>query len=383
MKKLFLILFSLPSVLAAQILPNLFSPFRLPDSKFRVDTVHFRQGIIQIEEYSFDENENATLQSIYDWQTKNGWFIKSSRTFPNNSGYNYYESQFEYDSLGRPFQLHNFRRLKDQTLLEPTGKDSMGFEANLLRFDYRVTGNQNPGYYIEYVHDTVFGVKASFVRDIPNNTTFSGMYEVQSFYKLNLPSFVLGYSDSKSIRKLMENRQFYFDSLDRLKFMIDSSVVLNNMRLHSYINLVYLGNTRLLDSIIFDEVLLNAYHVYKIEYDANQKVSQIKVFRKSSSQPYRLQSRFDFINPSSGVLDQTNTKLAVTVFPNPAFDRLNFKSERPIEAFEVYDLAGTLVLKQNAIEKESLSINKLTPGIYLIKLSNEQGSSCQRLVISQ
>jgi hypothetical protein len=150
-----------------------------------------------------------------------------------------------------------------------------------------------------------------------------------------------------------------------------------------YINLIYLGNTRLLDSIIFDEILLNAYQVYKIEYDAHQKVSQIKVFRKSSSQPYRLQSRFDFINPSSGFSDQTNTKLAVTLFPNPAFDRLNFKSEMPIKAVEIYDLTATLVFKQNAIEKESLSINNLTPGIYLIKLSNEQGSSCQRLIKSQ
>jgi hypothetical protein len=373
MKKILLFLFALPSVLQAQILPNLFSPYRLPDSKFRVDTIHFHQGALQIDEYSIDASDNESLVVIHHWQTKDGRFIKSSRTFPNNSGYNYYESQFEYDSLGRPFQLHNFRRLKDQTFLEPSGKDSLVFEASLLRFDYRVTGNQNPGYFIEYLYDSVFGAKASYVRDHPNNTTFSGMYEVQSFYKPDLPSFALDFSDSKTNRKLMGNRQFSFDSLDRLIFMIDSSIVLNNMRLHAYINLVYLGNTRLLDSIIFDEVILNAYHVYKIEYDANQKVSQIKVFRSSSTLPLRLEGRLDFVNPSSNVLDQTETKPKFGLYPNPAGKVLNIQSEQQIETVEVYQTNGVLVLQQNLANANTIDISDLNAGMYLVKITTSKG----------
>lgn len=352
----------------------------MPDSKFRVDTIHFHQGALKIQEYSIDANENVTLQSIYDWQTHKGWFLKSSRTYPNAPVYDYYESRFEYDANGRPFQLQNFRRLKDQTLLEASGKDSLVYDANLLRYDYRVTGNQNPGYYIEYVNDTNFGVKASYVRDIQANNTFSGMYEVQSFYKPGLPSFVLDFSDSKSKRQLRGNRQFNFDSLDRLTFMIDSSVILNNMLLHAYINVFYLGNTRLLDSIVFDEVMLNAYQVYKIEYDANQKVSQIKVFRESPSQPYRLQSRFDFINPASSVLDQANTKPNFSLYPNPTFEVLNIQSNQPFEAVEIYQSNGSLVLQQQMHSRSTLDISGLVPGMYLLKLITPQSIGYRNFV---
>jgi len=383
MKKLFLLFFSLPCVLTAQILPNLLSPFRLPDSKFRVDTIHFPHGEVKIQEYSIDANENATLQTIYDWQSKDGWFIKSSRTFPNNSVYNYYESQFEYDTNGRPLQLHNFRRLKDQTLLEPNGKDSMGYEANMLRYDYRVTGKQNLEYYTEYEYDTIFGLKASYLRDIPANTTFSGMFEVKDFYKPNLPSFVLDYSESRTNKKLMGNRKFYYDSMDRLIYMIDSSDLFNEMRLHANIKVVYLGNTHSIDSIIFDEVLINAYQVYKILYDNKQKLAQVKIYKRSSSQSYRLERLIEVVNPSSGISDQANSKLAVSLYPNPAFDKVNLKSERPIKAVEIFDLTGTLVFKQTAFEIDSISIIDVKPGIYLIKLSNEQGSVYQRLIKSQ
>jgi hypothetical protein len=383
MKKLLLLLCSLPCVLMAQILPNLFSPFRLPDSKFRVDTIHFHHGALKIQEYSIDANENATLQSIYDWQTKDGWFLKSSRIFPNNSGYNYFESQFEYDASGRPFQLHNFRRLKDQTLLEPTGKDSMGYEANLLRYDYRVTGNQNPGYYIEYEYDGIFGLKASYLRDIPANTTFSGMFEVKDFYKLGMPSILYSFSDNLSGRSLRGVRYLFYDSLDRFSYSIDSTVLFQNLTYLGVQRVVYLSQTGLIDSVVQDFPLNNEYLSHFLLYDTNSKISQVKVYRQTNTEPFRLIRRFDFINPSSGFSDQPNSKLAVTLFPNPAFDMVNLNSERPIKAVEIYDLAGTLVFKQTAFEIDSISMINLKPGIYLVKLSNEQGSVYQRLIKSQ
>lgn len=382
MKKLFLFLFLISCVLTAQILPNLFSPFRLPDSKFRVDTINFHNGALKIQEYSIDANENASLQSIYEWQTLKGKFIKSATKAMDGNNYNYYESQFEFEN-GRPFQMKNFRRLIDQTLLEPAGKDSMGYENERLRFVYKVSENQNSNYNIEYKYDSIFGLKSAFLGAKPNNTTFPEMFEVQDFYKPNLPSFVIEYSESRTNKKLMGNRKFYYDSLDRLIYMVDSSELFDKMHLDANISIVYLGNTHSIDSIIIDEVLLNSFQVYKVAYNNMQKIAQVKVYKRTSVQPYRLESVFEVINPTSGISDQPNTKLKVSLFPNPAFDRLNFKSEKPIEAVEIYDLTGALVFKQEACKLESISIKELAAGTYLVKLMNQQDSVFKRLVKSQ
>ncbi|MBU3662215.1 MAG: T9SS type A sorting domain-containing protein [Bacteroidetes bacterium] len=380
MKKLFLLLLFLPGVLKAQILPNLFSPYRLPDSKFRVDTIHFHQGVLKIQEYNIDANENATLQSIYDWQTKEGRFIKSSRTFPNNSGYNYFESQFEYDANGRPFQLQNFRRLKDQTLLEASGKDSLVYEANLLRYDYRVTGNQNPGYHTEYEYDTIFGLKASYIRDIPANTTFSGMFEVQSFYKPGLPSILHGYSDNLSGRSLSNVRYLFYDSLDRFSHSTDSVVLFQNLTYLGIQRVVYHSQTGLIDSIVQDFPLNNEYQSNFLLYDANNKVAQVKVYRQTRTEPFRLIRRFDFINPGSSVLDQTNTKPNFSLYPNPALETLYIHSNQPIEAVEVYQYNGSLVLQQQMSSGSSIDISGLAPGMYLLKITTPQSSGYSNFV---
>ncbi len=282
------------------------------------------------------------------------------------------------------FKTEYFRRLKDQTLLEPTGIDSMAFEDNRIKNIHRLTGNQNAGTITEYFYDSINGVKGNTVKLIPPSTEYTGIYNVREFHQPQLPKIIDGYSESATERKLFSISHYYFDSLNRVSSAIDSSLQFGvNMIFRGTRRIVYIGNTMLVDSIIQESQYFKYYYVSIISYDTHQKIAQINRYGQETNRPYRLLQRIEFGTPPSGLWDQPNTKLAVTIFPNPAFDRLNFKSEKPIEAVEIYDLTGALVFKQEAFKLESISIKELAAGTYLVKLMNQQGSVYQRLIKSQ
>jgi hypothetical protein len=383
MKKLFLFFAFFPMISQAQFLRSFFQLYGEPMNAFYLDTSLYQSGLGKAKEYNVDVDGNFNLYIEYFWQTVGNKMVNKSAFYPTFTSYNYYETQYSFKDE-KPFQSANFRRLIDQTLLEPNGTDSMAYENDKIKFVYRLTGNQNPGTISEYSYDSINGIKGFTIKMIPPSTTYTGLFEVREFYQPQKPKIIEGYTESATERKLSSISHYYFDSLNRVSYAIDSTLQFGmNMVFVGTRRVVYKGNTMLIDSFIQLNTLFKSYYVTVVSYDAQQKITQTNGYGQENNKPYRLMQRIEFENPSSGILDQTNTKLAVTLFPNPAFDRLNFKSERPIEAVEIYDLTGTLVFKQNAIEKESLSINKLTPGIYLIKLSNEQGASCQRLVVSQ
>jgi hypothetical protein len=383
MKKLILFFAFFPLISQAQFLQTFFQSYRNPLDAFYLDTSLYQSGLGQAKDYTVDVDGNFNLYIDHAWQTEGNRFVKKGSTYPNATSYNYYETQYSFKE-DRPFQTEYFRRLKDQTLLEPTGIDSMAFEDNRIKNIHRLTGNQNPGTITEYFYDSINGVKGNTVKLIPPSTEYTGIYNVREFHQPQLPKIIDGYSESATERKLFTISHYYFDSLNRVSSAIDSSLQFGvNMIFRGTRRIVYIGNTMLVDSIIQESQYYKYYYVSVISYDTHQKIAQINRYGQETNRPYRLLQRIEFENPASGILGQTNTKLAATLFPNPAFDRLNFKSEKSIEAFEIYDLTGTLVFKQTAIEIEFISIIDLKPGIYLVKLSNEQGSVYQRLVKSQ
>ncbi|WP_166426965.1 T9SS type A sorting domain-containing protein [Flavobacterium psychrotolerans] len=75
------------------------------------------------------------------------------------------------------------------------------------------------------------------------------------------------------------------------------------------------------------------------------------------------------------------TPHAVTVFPNPAKEVLNIKSNSMILQTEMYDTNGRTVLSstQNS-ENVVLNISALANGLYLLKLTTDEGSSIHKIV---
>ena len=87
-----------------------------------------------------------------------------------------------------------------------------------------------------------------------------------------------------------------------------------------------------------------------------------------------------------GVLSNSDfNSTNVSIYPNPASDSLNIKSSNNtiIKSVSIFDLKGSTVLtKDNLNISESLiSINSLQTGIYMVKVTSENGSSIIKKLI--
>lgn len=60
------------------------------------------------------------------------------------------------------------------------------------------------------------------------------------------------------------------------------------------------------------------------------------------------------------------------IYPNPATDFLNIKSDQKISKIEIYDMTGKLLKSANGRDRK-ISVAQLTKGIYIIKLLTENG----------
>lgn len=80
------------------------------------------------------------------------------------------------------------------------------------------------------------------------------------------------------------------------------------------------------------------------------------------------------------VKDFSMEKISVT--PNPAHDYITINFPQSIAEFttELYDIAGKLVLKSNNLEK--LNIAKLHSGVYILKITTDNGSVTKRIIKS-
>jgi hypothetical protein len=71
------------------------------------------------------------------------------------------------------------------------------------------------------------------------------------------------------------------------------------------------------------------------------------------------------------------------IYPNPATTQLNILTGQPVSDLRVLDLTGKTVLSQSGLNSEliHLDVSALTPGIYLLKITDIQGNSTTEKVI--
>jgi len=70
---------------------------------------------------------------------------------------------------------------------------------------------------------------------------------------------------------------------------------------------------------------------------------------------------------------------AVTAYPSPATDYLYVKSNAAVSKYEVYSLAGALLLQSDK-DTERIAVSALPSGIYLLKVYTDKGVSVIRFV---
>ncbi|WP_158844028.1 T9SS type A sorting domain-containing protein [Algibacter sp. L1A34] len=85
------------------------------------------------------------------------------------------------------------------------------------------------------------------------------------------------------------------------------------------------------------------------------------------------------INEATGLsLDAVNKANALSLYPNPAVSKLYVSRAGTIA---IYSITGSLVLKQLVSNKDTpVSIDRLKPGVYIVKLTTEVGLFTQKLI---
>lgn len=88
------------------------------------------------------------------------------------------------------------------------------------------------------------------------------------------------------------------------------------------------------------------------------------------------------IHVESGVGISQNIIFDVSIYPNPASDRLSIKTDHLIENVEIYTAYGQLVHRLETKNRNvNLNVSGLDPGLYLIKLQMEHGIATKSIVI--
>jgi hypothetical protein len=79
---------------------------------------------------------------------------------------------------------------------------------------------------------------------------------------------------------------------------------------------------------------------------------------------------------------ETAESLDVRVFPNPATGQVTVMSEAPMRRCLMMNSLGQIVIDQAMDDTERrLNIEGCAPGLYLLRVSTDQGESIQKLMI--
>ena len=72
----------------------------------------------------------------------------------------------------------------------------------------------------------------------------------------------------------------------------------------------------------------------------------------------------------------------VSVYPNPAKERLYINTSLPIKELTICNLLGQEIQKYNMTEKtSSIDISGLKEGVYFVKLSTEKGVYATKIIV--
>ncbi|KMQ71098.1 T9SS type A sorting domain-containing protein [Chryseobacterium koreense] len=71
---------------------------------------------------------------------------------------------------------------------------------------------------------------------------------------------------------------------------------------------------------------------------------------------------------------ETTAEQVIKIYPNPASDFIYFSALKKIKSAEIYDLSGRQLYKSNSVG-DKISVENLKKGIYLIKITLENGKS--------
>lgn len=97
-----------------------------------------------------------------------------------------------------------------------------------------------------------------------------------------------------------------------------------------------------------------------------------------------VQEKSDYISSQIDCTLATNdfTEVNLSIYPNPAQDRLEIRSNHQLKTITIYTILGKKILKRSSNENEvTIDVNQLSNGIYLINIETETGIITTKKVI--
>lgn len=125
----------------------------------------------------------------------------------------------------------------------------------------------------------------------------------------------------------------------------------------------------------------NPFSVTSASYD--QGTSTVLYPKNYLVTPYKLDcEEITFIaNAQDATHPAEHFGVAVSVYPNPASDRVWVESESTVDAYEVYDMTGALVLRHEAGNKAfSIDVSMLPAGTYLLYMRSKGTVQTERFI---
>lgn len=85
----------------------------------------------------------------------------------------------------------------------------------------------------------------------------------------------------------------------------------------------------------------------------------------------------------TGVTEMPSTNSDAIVFPNPATTDLNITSTETIDAVEILDLEGKIIIKHPEISRDvnRIDVQDLAPGVYIVKMYSKGKVASKRIEI--
>lgn len=140
-----------------------------------------------------------------------------------------------------------------------------------------------------------------------------------------------------------------------------------------------LGAVQYATTQILGEVM-TTYNYGSIAVGSNEGIgpggSSLFILRIGTEQPY-ISSDNDFSSTSLVSLKTVEKTNSITVFPNPAKEKLYIKADEIIDDYDIaiFDLLGKEVLKYNInqLNQTTVDISPLSRGVYIFVIRNEHG----------
>ena len=82
-------------------------------------------------------------------------------------------------------------------------------------------------------------------------------------------------------------------------------------------------------------------------------------------------------------IQDADQETQISLYPNPATDRFTITSQSPINAVQLFDMQGKLIkqTKCNNRNEQTISVENLRSGLYIVAISTAKGQSFQRISV--